>query len=426
MPSDLTACAKSRPRSARVLPRDSPPQPTVVLTALLAGVIGIATLAYAVAAAPNVARFNDFYREAAPSYLALAHGQLVEALRLTPSYGGSLVLRAPFAMPVAALGAGTRAIYLASALPCVLAAVAFSVWLALGPVGRVRRRDAGRARIAATVCCMGSPIVLILFFGGHPEEILGAVLCVAAVVLAARGRAGWAGVLAGLAVANKPWALVAVPVVIAVLPRGRIRATIFAAGSACLVLLPIVAVRDHGALRASAHGAQVAGLFNPPQLLWWFGRDSWIVNDARPGIVLISVLLALLWRLRRPTVRPGTSATQDALLLLALVLLLRAALDPWNNVYYHLPFLFALLALEARPARMPWATMGATLALLCVVPIGLIPMAGDLRAALYAALVLTLAGGLAAKLVGRSTPATEGSAGRAVALRLSADSVPSL
>jgi hypothetical protein len=56
---------------------------------------------------------------------------------------------------------------------------------------------------------------------GHPEELLGAVLCIAAVLVAMRGRAVWAGVLLGLAIANKEWGLVAVGPVLLALPRER-------------------------------------------------------------------------------------------------------------------------------------------------------------------------------------------------------------
>ena len=45
---------------------------------------------------------------------------------------------------------------------------------------------------------------------------------------------------------------------------------------------------------------------------------------------------------------------QDALLALALVLLLRCLLDTWDAVYYPLPFVLALLAWEVGgPARNP-------------------------------------------------------------------------
>ena len=370
-------------------------RPEHAIIAVLAAAVAVGMTAAAANAASGLARLNDFYREAAPSYVALMHGHVLGFARLLPPYGGSLVLRAPFALLPALWGGSLRAVYFASALPCMLAAVAFCVWLAAQP----RRRGASwPARIVAIVCCVGSPIVLIVLFGGHPEEVLGAVLCVAAVILAADGRAEWAGILAGLAVANKPWALVAAPVVLAALPARRSRALLLAAASAGAVILPLAAAREHG-LSAAANGADVGAVFNPPQLLWWLGHRSWIVREARPGIVLASMLFTALWCwARRGAQRPAAPRAPDALLLLALVLLLRAALDPWNNLWYHIPFLFAVLAFEIRSGRPPLVMTAYTVALLIVVPVGGVPMSTDLRAAIYAAIVLPMIASLAAKL----------------------------
>jgi hypothetical protein len=215
------------------------------------------------------------------------------------------------------------------------------------------------------------------------------------------GRAGWASLLVGLAVANKPWALVAVPVVIAALPAARRRALALTAVSAGVVLLPILVVRDHS-LSAGANGVQIGStVFNPPQLLWWLGPHSWIAREARPGIVLLAIACAALWWVRRARSGALGPATSDALLLLALVLLLRAALDPWNNLYYHVPFLFALMAYEAREGRAPLLTLAYTVVLLIVVPIGGVPhMSPDLRAAVYAAVVLPTIAWLGVRLYG--------------------------
>ena len=50
--------------------------------------------------------------------------------------------------------------------------------------------------------------------------------------------------------------------------------------------------------------------------------------------------------------RGGASRNRDdALLVLALALLLRCMLDPWDLVYYHLPLVVALAAWEARRGR---------------------------------------------------------------------------
>jgi hypothetical protein len=92
---------------------------------------------------------------------------------------------------------------------------------------------------------------------------------------------------------------------------------------------------------------------------------------------------------------------EQALLLLTLVLLLRAALDPWDNVYYHLPFLLALLAYEAHKRRWPVASTVYAILVLFIAPdqglgtLGLIiPIhalvhpSGDLQATAYAVVMV--------------------------------------
>lgn len=374
----------------------------------------VGAIAITLMAATGIRTANDFYTEAGPSYLALMHGHLGRFLQLVPIYGGSLELRAPFAMIPALWGGGLRTVYFASALPCMLADVLFCIWLAAQP--RMQAAGWSTRLAAAACCCILNPIVLVVLLGGHPEEILGAVLCVSAVMLASKGRAGWAGLIVGLAVANKSWALVAVPVVVAALPAQRRRALLVAGVVAAVVLLPIAAVRDHG-ISAAANGADVGGvLFNPPQLLWWFGHHSWLVHQARPGIVLASLLLTLLWwAVRRNRITQPRSGAPDALLLLALLLLLRAAFDPLNNLWYHLPFLFALLAWEVRAGRPPLFTTLASVALLIIVPVRGVPMSYDLRAALYAALVLPPMFALAARLYLSPSGHVLGAAQRAAA-----------
>ncbi len=62
-------------------------------------------------------------------------------------------------------------------------------------------------------------------------------------------------------------------------------------------------------------------------------------------------LTLLCFRLRY---RAGRAARGDALLLLLLLLLLRCMLDPWDNAYYPLPFLIALVIWETLTfARVP-------------------------------------------------------------------------
>ena len=80
---------------------------------------------------------------------------------------------------------------------------------------------------------------------------------------------------------------------------------------------------------------------------------AWLGGRSHMLIVWLGLPLSLL-ALRRHIRRA------DALLLLALLLLLRCWLDPWDNVYYPLPFIFALLAWETSVARR--APIGAAAA----------------------------------------------------------------
>ncbi len=72
---------------------------------------------------------GDYESEARPSFEALAHGHVMSFLRLVPSYGGSLVERAPFALIPGLWGGGEQAVYRMVALPCLLAGAGLGLWL---------------------------------------------------------------------------------------------------------------------------------------------------------------------------------------------------------------------------------------------------------------------------------------------------------
>ncbi len=148
----------------------------------------------------------------------------IEFLKLAPVYGGSLIERTPFALLPGLWGGGSLAVYRAVAAPCLLATAFLGVWL----VARMRATGAPRllARAVALGVCVANPIALRALELGHPEELLGC-LPVRARRAARRGSSSGgrprpllAGVVLGLAIANKEWALLAVgPVVLAVPPR---------------------------------------------------------------------------------------------------------------------------------------------------------------------------------------------------------------
>jgi hypothetical protein len=311
--------------------------------------------------------WNDYETEARPAFTALTHGHVLEFMQLVPAYGGSLIERAPFALIPGLWGDGALAVYRAVAVPCLLATAMLGVWLV------ARMRGEGRSRLARAVAlgvCVANPITLRALELGHPEELMGASMCVAAVLLAARSSRGrdhslLAGVLLGLAIANKEWALLAAGPVVLASPPGRRRRCVASAGvSAAVMLVPLVLVSsgDFLASTRAAAAPSASAIFQPWQLWWFFGHHGALVHGlfgaVKPGyrvapawtgtvshpLVLAAGLgiAASLWpRSARRALRE-----RDALLALALVLLLRGLLDTWDTSYYMLPFVLALLAWE--------------------------------------------------------------------------------
>jgi hypothetical protein len=322
--------------------------------------------------------WTDYEVEALPAYTALVHGHAVRFLQLCPVYGGSLVLRAPFALLAGALGGGPLAVYRAVALPCLLAAAALGVWLA---ADLRRRRFGPAARALALVLCVANPLTLGALEVGHPEDLLGGALCVAAVLAAGRGRALWAGVALGVAIANKEWALLALGPVLLALPheaepgvaRARVVCTAAAGAVAAAILAPLALVHAGNFLAETrATGTTTSSIFQPWQLWWFFGHHgalvhgtfgrpkpgyrvgpAWAGTISHPLVLAIAVpLCALFWRRNRQARnRAAPERTRAALGLLALLLLARCALDTWDTAYYALPLLLALCAWECAGPR---------------------------------------------------------------------------
>jgi hypothetical protein len=308
--------------------------------------------------------WNDYETEALPAYTALTGGHLWQFLKLAPAYGGSLEIRAPFAFLPSLWNGGDVAVYVAVAVPCLIAAALLALWVV------DKMRSAGQSRLArgtALALFIFNPVTLYALQYGHAEELLGGVLCVAAVLLAQRGHAWWAGLVLGLAIANKEWALLAVGPVLLALPARRLPCLALAGALAVALYIPLMlpALVDHASLtNVGPVGAASGGpIFQPWQLWWFLGshghvvRDasgvikvgyrtppSWLSNVPHALIVALSVPLTLLARRR---------GRRDALLLLVLLLAIRCALDTWDFAYYPLPFVLALLAWESLSFRRP-------------------------------------------------------------------------
>jgi hypothetical protein len=293
----------------------------------------------------------DYFADASGAIDALVRGDATGFFAGQPLMGSfSLLLRAPFVAPV--FHSSLEAVYFAGAVPCVLATVVLG--LALARLAAERGQSPAVQGLIAGLAVI-NPITFRALHWGHPEELLCAALCVGAVLAALRERELLAGVLLGLAIATKQWALIAILPALLAAPRRQLALLAIAGAIAAAFYLPgLIANGDRfGATTEAAAGRGGGGASTTPWSLWWplaeiadspFGErymaPTWVGVLSHPLIVLLPIPLAvLLWR--RPDRRPD-----DALLLLTLLFLLRCLLDMWNNDYYHAPFFLSLLAWE--------------------------------------------------------------------------------
>jgi hypothetical protein len=373
----------------------------------LAALAGVAVLAWA---GLTSFAWNDYDNEVSGALAMLIAGDVAGFLGALPAYGGSLVLRAPFAGATALLGGGELAVYRAISIPCLVA----GAWLAVVLVRRMGERgrsDGVRALVLGL--CVANPVTLRALEIGHPEELLAGALAVGAVLAARDRRTLLAAVLLGLAIATKAWAVLAIGPVLLALPARRALALAIAGAVVAAVLAPIALAGSHGTLVA---GASTTGqYFQPWQLFWWLGDSGqvviggnglpkpngwraspqWLSPLTHPLIAGLVVPLSLLWaRVRGAAPRIDG---EQLLALLALLLLARCVLDPWNTVYYALPFLLALLAWEAlqRPERPPVLALAATVLVWVTFQSAPGWLSPDMQSVCFLAWSLPLAGWLA-------------------------------
>ena len=306
---------------------------------------------------------GDYPGDGAPAVDALASWRIGDFISAQPLMGPfSILVRAPFA---ALADGGELSAYRLGSFPCVLAAGLLGLYLA----GIARRRRVGLLGQALIVAlCLLNPLTFEALEMGHPEEILTAALVVGAVAVAAEGHVGRATLLLGLALATKQWAVIAVLPVLMALPARQIRVAAGAAAIAIALTLP-------GFLAAPTQFLEMQGnAANTKQIVdaWsvWYAAAPEVTQQidvggetvavqrrllpeelghlSHPLIVLTALLLPLLLAVRRGSFRLSGS---DAMALLALLALLRCGLDPVNNLYYHVPFLLAVVGWDAASTR---------------------------------------------------------------------------
>ncbi len=362
-----------------------PPQRRHSVELLLAGVAASsAILALILFGLNDLGDKNDFISELWPSYELLHAGHVGGFLEHSPSYIGAAVWRAPFALVAMACGAGWRLTFFITAIPCYAALPLFGMWFAARVSADPVRQD--RIVLAFAFVTVLDPVVWYAGLLGHPEELVGIALALAAIVLAVEGRPWLAVVLAVLAVLNKPGLAELLPVVLVVMGGRFVRPAL----GLCLAAAALYAVYNLTPLATDIHLGTLAqagttgGDFFPFQLLWWLGRGEWLVLHEHVLLVPVCVALAGAWWYRRADRGSRTliERRRDALWLAAFVLLFRTAVEPWDNVYYNLPLVICLLGLEAD--RFPAVTIAASLGALLLVPTNrILPVGPDAQAVLY-------------------------------------------
>ena len=383
----------------------------------LAAAAGCAALAWLGLYGPG---WNDYETEVQPAVEALVSGHVHAFLTLSPVYGGSLIERAPFALLPGLWGAGEPVVYRFLALPCLLASALLGVWIL------ARMRAAGRPLLARAVVLLliaANPITLKALEVGHPEELLGACMCVAAVMLAAAQRVSLrraltVGALLGLAVANKQWAILATgPILLALPPGKRAAAAAAAVALAALIEAPLLLGGAGGYVHgAGAVASSSSTIFQPWQVFWFFGRHggfvyglygeiktgyriapAWAGQISHPLVLASGAgMAAWLWLRSRGGRLPGATA----LLALTVVLLARCVLDTWDNVYYLLPAMIALTAWEATSAGRRPPLLAFTFAALAWAEFQwlAVPLSPDELSAVFLLWSLTLLGLLTVRL----------------------------
>ena len=308
----------------------------------------------------------DYNVDAAPSIDALARLDIGGFFQTAPLMGPvSIVVRAPFA----ALAGGDQLLaYRFGALPC-LAAMGVLLYVLLRRMQAAGHPALGGAAIAALFAV--NPFVVDALGWGHPEEILGGSLCVLAILAAGAGRTWTAAIVLGLAVTTKQWAVIAIVPTLLAAPAGRRTIALGAGGLATALTVPLFLVSASSLSQTAKAIGSVQSWVAPPNVWWPLAHSSShqafdgvamrtlhdytlpsVLNPVPHAlIVIVAVALGVALWMRRP--RPSLD---QVLGLLALVFLLRCLLDPWNNLYYHVPFLLALFARDAVAApRRPLA-----------------------------------------------------------------------
>ena len=181
--------------------------------------------------------------------------------------------------------------------------IGFLGWIALlaGVVALLRACGRGRCvwepAILLFVACLPS-VLLTLTDAFHPQDMLAMGLALGGLACARRGLWIWAGVLLGLAITSRPFALlVFVPLLVVVPNNRRIRFALAAAVAAAFIVVPLVVVASGDALKWAILGSGT-GAPDGSTLIGKFPIHGLTVIGSRVLPIALSILLAW-WAMRR-------------------------------------------------------------------------------------------------------------------------------
>jgi len=377
----------------------------VVVTSALAAFSSSNTGDYG---APSCSRYRC--DDAAPALHGAVTGDIGALVHHQPIMGmGSVLVRLPAVAAAHAGGGDLTDEYKAGAFVCLTIAGLLALWIASAAIELGASRAQGVALfallVAATIFTRAVPF-------GHPEEPLAATLAVASAVAALRGQTVGAGVLLGLAVGTKEWALLAVIPVLAVTGAQWKRTGIVALAAAALLFLPY-AIGDPSAFSHARSARNAKDLTATPANVWWRAgvlhprpghpgtgfktAPAAVAKVARPAVLILGVGLGLLfWR--RRLARPAA----DVLAVLGLLFLLRVVLDTQTYSYHHIPALMAIPVWEVvARKRFPVVGLLAAGALQITARLVVPHVSADAFNAIYLAWALPLVAYLAAVSFGR-------------------------
>jgi hypothetical protein len=204
--------------------------------------------------------------------------------------------------------------------------------------GLVRDAGAGGSALAVQVWTAVLVAVPVLVVFGHGEDVLALLGVLAAVRLAVRERWAASGLLLGLAIASKQWAVLALPALLARSPRWE-RSRLAAASLAlpAALALFVLAVDWPHASRALLHPPNYPGYGHAAP---WVhaGAATVVTTPFRLGALALAVTLAGRSR--------GGASLSRLLAVLGLTLLARCAFEPVVHAYYLAPGLCLLLLHE--------------------------------------------------------------------------------